>query len=157
MRCWALLVVAASQLLISHGCNDDPWDCTRGECICRDLDACDFNCREPGCRVDCARASSCGGLCVDHCTFACHDASSCALTCGNDCAVNCGRTSACDVDCREGCRVTCSDVSSCRVTMTEGSVICERAGLCDVTCAPVGGTAVPARDCGGGRFTCGPC
>lgn len=160
MRRSVSLVLAGALLLLSSSCGDSArWDddCTHGTCVCRDLDSCDFVCREPGCRVDCGRSSSCGGQCVDHCTFGCSDTSSCALTCGDDCAVTCGRTSACDVACLHGCHVTCSDVSSCRVTLVEGSVVCERAGHCEVTCAAPGATPVPARDCGGARFVCGPC
>ena len=155
---WVSLVGTAVQLVCLPGCNDE-WenDCVHGTCVCRDLDTCNFLCPKPGCRVDCARSSSCGGQCVDHCAFTCHDASSCALRCGDDCAVSCSRASACDVDCRHGCHVMCSDVSSCRVTLTDGWAMCERAGLCEVTCAPPGGTPVPAADCGGGRFACGPC
>ena len=153
------LVLTTAQLLLLLGCQgDDPWEgCTRGTCVCRDFDSCDFICREPGCNVDCSRTSSCGGQCVDHCALTCHDTSSCSLSCGDDCAVHCSRASACNVDCRKGCRVTCSDVSSCNVRVTEGSVICERAGDCNVHCVAPGGVPVPAQDCGGGRFACDRC
>jgi hypothetical protein len=153
-----LLAFAGAQLLFVPGCNDD-WEdrCAVGECICRDLDACDVRCGARGCRVDCARASRCGGECVDDCSFSCHDTSSCAVSCGENCAVDCSRASACNVDCRNGCRVTCNDVSSCNVRLAEGWVVCERAGLCNVHCVPPGGAPTPAHDCGGGRFACGPC
>jgi len=153
------LVLSTAQFFVSFGCQSDDWweGCTNGTCVCRDFDSCDFICREPGCAVDCARSSSCGGQCIDRCALNCADVSSCSLSCGDDCAVNCSRASACNVDCRNGCRVTCSDVSSCNVRLTEGWVICERAGVCNVHCALPGGMPIPAKDCGGGRFACDRC
>jgi hypothetical protein len=153
------LVVTVAQLLLVFACQaDDPWEgCTRGTCVCRDFPSCDFICREPGCSVDCAQTSSCGGQCLDRCALTCNDTSSCALSCGDDCAVDCSRASSCNVDCRNGCRVKCSDVSSCNVRLTEGSVVCERAGSCNVHCVPPEGAPVPATHCGGSRFACGPC
>lgn len=154
-----ILLAALGVVLVAVACDSRGDDdvCTESECVCRNVNACDFDCQPAGCRATCSNASRCQGRCTERCTFACHDTSNCSLSCGDACRTSCYRASDCRIDCGSGCQVDCADVSLCRVRLREGAVRCARTGSCDVRCVGPNGTENPATDCGDGRFVCGAC
>lgn len=150
----SLIVLVA--LASGVGCTGNQGPCEANLCMCEDGDECEFVCEDEPCTGVCSSLTDCVGTCRDGCDLACTSTTGCDLACGDTCAVDCSSVSNCTVECGTDCDVECTDLSSCTVRMLSGRVLCTSSGSCDIGCAQLDGSMLPATECGDGVYVCAP-